>query len=391
MELSVNFNSFFIFVACVLILVRSKHSLAEYLFDGIFFPMFTDETVKEYSIAAKQAKNLDNQPKMKVSVSYILKENVSKLPLFGTVNVLIAIIISTIVSVSVPCIFRLDTINDSIYLSIVSIIIILYFGASTASNSHLNRKVGLIFALVFAIIFDICLTYFELGPFDIRPIFLSYFSLPKWLINIVASFIAAYIAYSFYYPCLKFHQIYIAFTSPNRNIITWGICTQQYEVYGYFSRQVYNFIHRLNPFLTLVFLVSRWYAVEYPHMDLYADIAYLSLQLLISIFLILKTKSGLKIILNDPYKYLTEFDQTRKFEHGKRFQNALNRALELLPTYAVALLSYPVLIILCCFIYGVSYLMSGPAQEFARVLPLFVVGVSDFVIACSKISGSFGV
>ncbi|EAY00302.1 hypothetical protein TVAG_179730 [Trichomonas vaginalis G3] len=368
-----------------------KAPLSSYLFTDLKFAQFTNDLLKEFSIGNKQTKTTENPPPIRIPISSISQRVINYMYNIKLINSILAIFLSAMISLAICCCVKPSMINNTIYFDICSIIVILYFGAATASNSSINRKTGLIFAFVFGLIFFVVISYLSLGPFDIRPLILSQISIPARLVNVITSLIATYIAYSLYYPCLKLHQIYRSLITLNYDIFRWQLCQEAYNLYKPFYRTIFKSIHRLTPFLTISFIAARWYLVHIPRLDMIADISYLSLQLLISIFLFLMTKPGLRLILNDPYKYLTEFDKTRNFDHGKRFFKVLNRSLDMLPNYATALVTFPLVVAFCCVVYGISYLMSGTSQEIARVLPLFVVAVSDLAISCNKISGSFGV
>ena len=383
-----SYIGFIAFIALYALFSRLKPSPALHFIKNIPFASFTQELGIKLSVGARQSSK-NKAPPLEIPIGYLSAQNASVMPFYDTLTSLWNFFLAGCISLLVCIIFGSLGLESSANLfcplGVAVIFLVMRFGAMTSSNSERNRKFSLIYALILSIIFYITISKCSLYSIDPRPIVYAQFQTSKWIVNAVFAVLVYFIIYSMCFPMLKYMHVVHSIKSVSLSVIKWEICQKVFkEVIG-IKRDLIVYLYNLMPITTILFVFLRKYLLKYVENDAYLDIPYIAIEVIIALIYIWLVRIQLRIILTDPYKYLTEFDKNRSHENSKAFQTALNRSLRMVPTYVIALSVYPMIIILCSILYFISYFMSGLAMEVSRIASVFIIAAMECIMGTSKI------
>ena len=373
---------FIIFLLLFFILSLERFNPASSIFDNIIFPNFSKRIINKY-----QTEKTKNLPKLELTTIPFGKENADSLPFFKQLKYLISFIISCLISffIFIPICYFLGENNGFNALTLICYITlfeICFASSNTASALYNNRKKSLIYSLIIFIITYSLIMRFSLDGLDIRTVINAYIDINPKLLNFLVSLFISLICYCFSNTALRYFEVFRVSTQIDKEVGRWRPCFETFKEFGS-KREILTTLYTMNPITTIFLFFGRRFVLQYDYDTLY-DLIYLIIQLSVSIFHLLNLKSFLQMLVNDTYRYLTNFEQNRTRENGKMFYHELNKQLTLLASNSIALISYSAAIIICSLMYIISLLFTNSFSIFIRVFSLFFIGLLDVLISCNK-------
>ena len=384
-----SYIGFIAFIVLFVLFNRQKTNPAINFITKIQTAVFTQDLSNELSVGDRPGSK--NKPKpLTIPVGSISADAARKFPNFSTFSSLwsffLAGLISMLFCIPFGAMHLSESANMFCPLAIVAIFIVLRFAGMTSSNSERNRKFSFYYSIILSTIFYMIISKTSLYSIDPRPIVYANFNFSKWTIDAVFAFFMMYILYSLCYPMLKNMHVVHSIKNLTLNIAKWDICTRVFQEVMGIKRDLIVGMYNLMPVTAILFVFMRIFLLKYIDNDLYLDIPFVIVECIYAFIYLWLCKLKLRIILTDPYKYLTTFEGKRSNENAKIFTQALNKSLDLIPTYLIALSAYPMVILLCSGLYGISFFMSGLACEISRIVPLFIITSAEIIMSTSKIA-----
>ena len=383
-----SYIGFIAFIILYALFNRLNPSPAFHFIKNIPYASFTQELSNKLSVGARQSPK-NKPPPLDIPVGYLSAQNVKLMPFYQSLTSLWSFFLAGSFSLLICILFGALNLESSANLfcplGIAVIFLVMRFGGMTSSNSEKNRKFSFYYALILSTIFYIVISRWSLYAVDPRPIALAQFKVSKFFVDIIFALFVFFILYSMCFPMLKYMHVVHSIKTLSYAVFKWEICQKAFKEVVGLKRNLIVYLYNLMPFVTVVFVFMRKFLLKFIQNDLYLDIAYIAAELVIAVIYMWLIRIQLRIILTDPYKYLTEFDKNRSHENSKAFQSALNRSLVMIPTYVISLSVYPMLIILCSILYFISYFMTGLSMEISRIVPLFILAAMDCVMGTNKV------
>ena len=376
-----SFALIFSFCLIFLLFSKQKYSPAPTLFADIIFPLFSKRIIEQY-----QSNKTKNLPKLDLTLIEFGRENAENLPYIKVLESLISVFISatlvTLVFTPVCFFLQLSEINVLAMICYISLFVICICAASSSSFQKRNRNNSILYSIIILLISYFILSKFPLDGLDFRPLINSFIVINPRLLNFCISLFIAFICYCFANPALRYFEVFRVSTQIDKEVGKWRPCFETFKEFGA-RRETMTTLYVMMPVPTLLFFFLRRFVLKYDHDTLF-DLLYLTIQLFIAIFQTRNLRFFLKMLVNDTYRFLTTFEEMRSKENGEMFFNELNRQLTLLANSAIALLAYPLSILLCIVMYILSLFMNNLFGTFTTIFSVFFVALIDILMSCNK-------
>lgn len=366
-------------------------NLASWLFRKIEFPYIEDEVIQQYI-----DKNSKKELKDLVFVNRLTDDQVCELWNFKSLkNQLNIFVIGILLSIGI-LIARIPNLQVSMDLisyfglfTFLFIFVFLFRYASITASTFKTTRYGCIkFSLLISIGSYFVFSWIPLYGLDIREYVYTWIEMPPRLANICLSCIVFLVSYALAYPSYIYFNTYRTCSSIEKEVGKWKHCFDTYKEYVSKVQNTQTTCYISMPVPTIILFFIRRFFVGYS-IDYYLDIVYVFIEFFMAFYLLKFTEIELRMLVNDNCRYLTAFETNKLESDGRKFQKSLGETIHLLPTTAMSLLAYPLLVVTCCIAFGTSFLVEGFSQEVLRYGSIFLLALMEIVTAMNKVACLF--
>lgn len=376
----------FIVISLIAFIRLFKIDTMTRIFRDIQFPYLNEEIVKEYC-----SKNNDKKLSQLINVVSLTDDQIAELWNFNTLKTQhdifitgILILLSTL-GVLIPQLKEYINIFSQVAVfGFVTIIILLFrFSTMATSTNAKARKGSLTYAFIVSIGLYIYLKFLPLDALDIREYIKSFWDVPERVLNISLCIFVFLVAYVLAYPAVQYFAAFRVCTTIDKEVGKWRHCFETYKQFMSTIQNSMTTIYIAMPVPTAVLFFVRRFVLKY-EVEFYIEVAYVVIEFIMSIQIFYHVKLQLKMMINDKCRLLTTFEENKLEKSGINFYKEIGQALQLLPTTAISLYTYPMLVITCCAAFGISFLLTGIYQEILRFNTILLLAVMEVVMGMNK-------
>lgn len=347
----------------------------------------TLESVKDSSIDVRKGAKPKSEI-IPITFCEVRKENIQRY-FFGsyfkyTFALILTTIVSLLISIAIGFFKIYEQANYYCLIVLISLLIIMRFGSMASSYKRVNIVFSLSFSVFYTLASWFILSKYSLGAYDIRPIIFSVTDTSKTLINICISIFIGFLAHSLSYPMLKNFQSYSKIANIRTPINLYSFCFEAIKSINGFPMRMLKFIYIMCPWFSIIFFFIRNYT-QSKNFDILYDSLYLGIIFAISFYKLFYVKNEIRLIINDSFEAYRNYETKRTIKSGKKAVISFYQTERMIMIYATSLVIGPSINIIMALMYVSSFFMSGVAQSIGRVLPLFIVLCTDFIMSSSKL------
>ena len=351
---------------------------------GIDFIILTDKAVKQFSIPDKLLR--DKAKSIKTELIETLKfvtnnQTLSGLPYLSVFQYLWSTFLAGLLCSLICAVLGVLPLNkhevDMFWIVfLIVFVLFVHFGIMSAFNRSMHVRFAFTYGVAWAILGFVVLRKMTLGVFDIRPVILSFFSVPGIVLDgsiaIAISVFAAALSTPMLYELFA-HQLLVGI---GPRILHFEFAIKYYLTCQGKISAVSRLVHMLPSVLPSIVLFGLPYVRQF-NVELPAILLFCALEAAVAAFRLYSVHMKVQLCQLNALHSVALFDKSRSVRSGKFAQATVERSLCLMPVSALALSLQPMIILFATSTVLASFVMSSFYSVVVRQISLFVIMLAD--------------